>query len=298
MRIGLPVVGLTAVAVLTGAGLCGPSAQHQASPSASTAHSASAARPAALPATPPSHVVVVMEENHSYSDVIGNSQAPYINSLAQQGATFTQSFAITHPSEPNYLALFAGSTFGLSSDKCPVSESGANLGSELIAAGRTFDGYSESQPSVGYTGCTSGSYARKHVPWIDFSNVPKTDSLPFTSFPSSYDSLPPVSFVIPNLQDDMHDGTVAQGDSWLQAHLDGYKQWAATHNSVLIVTWDEDDNSMNNQIPTIFYGQPVKPGSYSETINHYTVLRTLEDLYGLPHAGSSASATPISDCWN
>ncbi|HEU5356685.1 MAG TPA: alkaline phosphatase family protein, partial [Actinocrinis sp.] len=108
----------------------------------------------------PDHLVVVIEENHSYADVIGSSSAPYINSLAAQGAGFTQSFAVAHPSEPNYLALFAGSTEGLSSDSCPHTYSTANLGSELIAAGLTFTGYSESMPSDGYTGCTSGEYAR------------------------------------------------------------------------------------------------------------------------------------------
>jgi hypothetical protein len=110
--------------------------------------------------------------------------------------------------------------------------------------------------------------------------------------------LPTVSFVIPNLNNDMHDGTVAQADAWLRRHLDRYVRWARTHNSLLIVTWDEDDNSQDNQIPTIVTGQPVKPGSYAEQIDHYSVLRTLEDLYGLPDVGSSASAAPIGDCWN
>ncbi len=90
----------------------------------------------------PSHVVLVIEENHSYSDIIGSSSAPYINSLAQQGALFTSSFAITHPSEPNYLALFSGSTQGLSDDSCPHTFSGPDLGGELIAASDTFSGYS------------------------------------------------------------------------------------------------------------------------------------------------------------
>ena len=246
----------------------------------------------------PDHIVVVMEENHSYADVIGSSSAPYINSLAGQGASFSQSFAITHPSEPNYLALFAGTTEGLSDDSCPHTFSDANLGQEAIGAGLTFTGYSETMPSAGYTGCTSGNYARKHNPWVNFTNVPSSDNLPFTSFPSDYSTLPTLSFVIPNLQDDMHDGTVQQGDSWLQSNIDGYAQWAKTHNSLLVVTWDEDDNSANNQIPTIITGAGVTAGNYSETINHYSVLRTLEDAYGLPHAGASSSATPITDIWS
>jgi hypothetical protein len=96
----------------------------------------------------------------------------------------------------------------------------------------------------------------------------------------------------------MHNGTVQQGDAWLQANIRNYAQWAKTHNSLLIVTWDEDDNSANNQIPTIFVGARITPGTYSETINHYSVLRTLEDLYRLPRAGASATARPITDIWS
>jgi hypothetical protein len=246
----------------------------------------------------PDHVVIVIEENHSYSDIIGSSSAPYINSLANSGAMFTQSFAITHPSEPNYLALFSGDTQGVTSDSCPHTFSGPDLGSELLNANDTFGGYSESMPRVGYTGCQSNSlYARKHNPWVNFTDVPSSDNLPWTSFPTDYSTLPTASIVVPNLQNDMHDGTVQQGDTWLQQNIDGYAQWAKTNNSLLIVTWDEDDGSLNNQIPTIFVGQMVNPGQYSETINHYSVLRTLEDMYGLSYAGNDASATPITDCW-
>ena len=173
-----------------------------------------------------SHVVVVMEENHSYSDIIGDTtDAPYFNQLANSGALMTSSFAVSHPSEPNYMALFAGSTFGLSSDACPISEgTKANLGSELLGAGFTFKGYSEGLPKTGSTACTSGEYARKHAPWVNYTNVPEPDSLPFTSFPTSanYATLPTVSFVIPNLLDDMHDGTIAQADTWLKSKFSAY----------------------------------------------------------------------------
>ncbi|HEX6497650.1 MAG TPA: alkaline phosphatase family protein [Micromonosporaceae bacterium] len=272
-----------------------------AAPAAATAHPTAPSSTAAAPATAavprPDHVVVVIEENHSYSSIIGNSSAPYINSLASQGALFSQSYAVTHPSEPNYLALFSGSTQGLTDDSCPHTYSTANLGQELIGAGLTFAGYSESMPYDGYTGCTSGSYARKHNPWVDFTNVPSADNLTFADFPTTYSTLPTVSIVVPNLQDDMHDGSVSQGDTWLKNNIDGYAQWAKTHNSLLIVTWDEDDSLSSNHIPTIFVGQQVKPGTYTERINHYNVLRTIEDAYGLPYAGNSSSATPITDVW-
>ncbi len=245
----------------------------------------------------PTHIVIVVEENHGYSQIIGSSQAPYINTLASEGASFTNSHAITHPSEPNYLALFSGSTQGITDDSCPHTFSAANLGSELIAAKKTFLGYSEGLPSTGSTVCTSGEYARKHAPWTDFSNVPSTDSVPFSSFPTNYANLPTISFVVPDLLDDMHDGTIQQGDSWLQTHLQGYVTWAKTHNSLLIVTFDEDQGTSSNQIATIFVGPMVKTGKYSENINHYNVLRTLEAIYGLAYTGKAASSTTITDVW-
>jgi acid phosphatase len=253
------------------------------------------AEPAALPL--PAHVVVVMEENHSYSQIIGSSQAPYINTLATQGALFTSSYAITHPSEPNYLALFSGSTQGVTSDACPLTFSGSNLGNELIVAKKTFTGYSEGLPSVGSEVCTSGEYARKHVPWTDFSDLASTLNQPFTAFPTNYANLPTVSWVIPDLLDDMHDGTIQQGDSWLQTHLAAYVTWAKTNNSLLIITWDEDNDASGNHIATIFVGPMVKPGKYSEKINHYNVLRTLEAIYGVPYLGNAASVKTITDVW-
>jgi hypothetical protein len=237
-------------------------------------------------------------ENHSYADVLGSAAAPYITALAARGADFTRSFAITHPSEPNYLALFSGSTQGVTSDACPVMFDAANLAADLLAAGKTFAGYSEDLPAPGSSVCTAGNYARKHVPWTDFSNVPASVSKPFTSWPAGgYPRLPAVSFVIPNLCDDMHDCPVATGDAWLRAHLSGYADWAMTHDSLLIVTWDEDDGSAANQIPTIFVGQRVRPGRYAMQITHYSVLRTIEDAYALPHDGAAAAAQPITGIW-
>jgi hypothetical protein len=245
----------------------------------------------------PAHTVVVVLENHAYSQVVGSSSAPYLTSLAASGANFTQSFAITHPSEPNYVALFSGSTQGLTDDSCPHTYSSANLGSELIGAGETFAGYSESMPSDGYTGCQSGQYYRKHNPWVDFTNVPAASNLRFSDFPTDYANLPALSFVVPNICDDMHDCSVSTGDTWLKKNIDAYAQWAKANNSLLVITFDEDDDSHGNQIPTIFVGQHVKPGNYSEHVDHYRVLRTLEDAYGLPYAGNSSTSTPITDAW-
>jgi acid phosphatase len=250
----------------------------------------------------PAHVVVVVEENRSQTNIIGNKAAPYINQLAAGGAMMAQSFAEVHPSEPNYYALFAGNTL-VNDNVCPFNAGNTpNLGSELLAAGYTFVGFAESLPAVGSTACSAGKYARKHVPWVSFSNIPANYSLPFSAFPppgnpQNYASLPTVAFVTPNVDNDMHDGSIAQGDAWLYQNLSQYAEWAKANNSLLILTWDEDDNTSRNQIPTVIYGANVRPGTYTETISHYNVLSTLEQMYGLPKLGYATTAPAITDIW-
>ena len=245
----------------------------------------------------PDHVVLVMEENQNYSAVYAAPTAPYLNSLARRGAVFTNSHALTHPSQPNYLALFAGTSAGLTDDSCPHQYAIPNLASELLAAGRTFVGYSEDLPAAGAQNCTAGLYARKHAPWVNFTNVPRTASQPWSAFPTDYSRLPTVAVVVPNLDHDMHNGSIRTGDIWLQQHLDAYVQWAQSHNSLLIVQWDEDAGTAANHILTLFVGPMVAPGEYGDAITHLTLLRTLEDLYGLPYAGQSGDSAPITASW-
>lgn len=250
------------------------------------------------PAPPmPDHIVVVVEENHSYSEVVGSPSAPFINSLAKGGALFTDSRAVTHPSQPNYLALFSGSTQGVTDDSSPFVFGGPNLASELVAAKRSFIGYSEGLPYAGFTGATSDDYARKHNPWVNFTNVSPKANQPLSAFPAVFRRLPTISFVVPDQSNDMHDGSVAAGDAWLATHLGAYAKWAMRHNSLLVVTWDEDDGSSTNHVPTLMYGATVRPGRYTQRIDHYSVLRMLEDLYGLARAGASATAAPITGVW-
>jgi hypothetical protein len=241
------------------------------------------------------HVVMVMMENEGADSIFGSSSTPYIHSLASQGVRFTASHAVTHPSEPNYLALFSGSTQGITDDSCPNNFSGKpNLGSQLIAAGRTFKGYSESMPSDGYTGCSSGKYVRKHNPWVMFNNVPATSNVTYAAFPADYTKLPTVSIVVPNQCNNMHDCSLATGDNWLRANIDNYAQWAKTHNSLLILTWDEDGGNSGNVIPTIFVGANVNAGTTnSQSFNHYGLLRTLQDMYGLAPINNTVNAAPI-----
>jgi len=260
----------------------------------------------------PSHVVVVIEENHSYDQIIGNPAAPFINKLAAEGALFTDAHGVAHPSQPNYLALFSGAAQGTTGDRAvrgtPLNT--PNLGAALIAGGYTFAGYSESLPQAGSLSISARwGYARKHNPWSDWQSetpgpnrLPASVNQPFKNFPSAFDRLPTVAFVVPDQRHDQHgDGMtsditlIRDSDEWLKRNIGDYAAWAATHNSLLIVTWDEDDGDTTvNRIPTIMVGAQVKPGKYDQRIDHHSVLRMIEDFYGLPRAGASAAAAPIT----
>jgi hypothetical protein len=292
------------------------------------------------------HVVIVMDENKDYAEIIGNPRAPYINHvLKAEGAVLTKMYAEEHFSEGDYFWLFSGDnqTVGFT-DRIPSEKNNPhypfatpNLGEELIAKGFSFKGYAEGLPEIGFTGETAGLYARKHVPWISFANVPDgnhaatSSNLRFRDFPSDpshYADLPTVAFVIPNLQNDMHNGPVCEsiptGDRWLRKHMDTYYQWAKKHNSLLILIFDENHDrrgyqgltnplvrpgscadreygaDLQNRIPTIFAGAHVRPGDYPEGsgVTHVNILRTLEAMYGLNRAGAqqpNAAGGGISD---
>lgn len=251
----------------------------------------------------PDRVLIVIEENHSYSTIIGNPAAPYINSLAANGALFTNSFGVAVPSQPNYLALFSGSTQGVTDNNYHGQFAPPNLASELAAVGKTFAGYFESMSYDGFDGTGDGIYVRKHNPVTQFTNTNNaTYNKVFnaTHFPTAsgtdYSFLPTVSMVVPNQNNDMHNGSIATADAWLATNLGAYITWAQTHNSLLIFTFDEAGGG-EPQIPTFFYGPMVQPGLYSETINHYNVLRTIEEMYGTAHANNAANATPITNVW-
>ncbi len=259
----------------------------------------------------PAHIVVVILENHGYTQIAGSTAAPYINSLVNDSATavFTQSYALSHPSQPNYIMLFSGSNQGVTTDNVPTGLpfTTLNLGASLVQKGYTFTGYSEDLPSVGYTGATSGAYARKHSPWINWqgtstNGIATTSNQPLTAFPTDFNTLPTVSFVIPNLTNDMHDGSdparITLGDTWIKNHLQNYITWAKSNNSLFIFTFDEDNNLLANRILTFITGAHVKKGSYATTIDHYSILRMLDDMYSLPYSGAAATATSINYCWN
>jgi phosphatidylinositol-3-phosphatase len=227
-------------------------------------------------AMPPDHVVIVVEENQDYSKIIGSPDAPFINILATQGALFTNYHGVARPSQPNYFAMFSGSTHGVR-DNNAHSFTAPTLAGQLTAAGYSFGGYAE-----------TGS-PRKHNPWESFADA-KAFGRDFKQFPSDFSKLPTVSFVSPNQQNDMHDGTIRQGDQWLKDNLAAYAEWAKTHNSLLIVTFDEDGQGGDNRVPTVIVGDGVAPLATGQAVNHYSLLHTFESLYELPALDQAATA--------
>jgi hypothetical protein len=260
------------------------------------------------------HIVIVIEENHTPGQVIGDTvNCPYITQLAHDGVSFSSMWALTHPSQPNYLHLFSGSAQGVTGDSLVVGYpfTTANLGAELLTAGFTFRGYSEGLRAVGdadwdprINTFPEARYRRRHNPWsnwqakttpIPANQLPAITNDIFSNFPSDLSELPTVSFVIPDLDHDMHDGTPLQADDWLRANLGAYANWAVSHNSLLVVTWDEDDFNEVNRIPTVFFGANLKNGRTSEpTVTLHNLLRTLEDMYGTEHAGQATQCRSIS----
>jgi hypothetical protein len=229
------------------------------------------------------HVVVVIMENHAFHQIVRPNR-PFIYRLATNGALFVNAFAVSRPSQPNYFALFSGSTQGVRDNKDHTFDV-PTLASALEAAGKSFIGYVE-----------TGS-PRRHNPWKSFVNARSTERN-LTDFPNDFTRLPTVSFVIPNLSHNMHDRSVRDGDAWLKGHFEKYAEWAKTHNSLLIVTFDEDNERAENHIPTIIYGARVRPGRYVDRISHYSVLSMLLAMYALPPFAEAATAPPIRAIWD
>lgn len=229
------------------------------------------------------HVVLVMMENHAYSAIMASPHAPYLNALAKKGAAFDQSFAVAHPSEPNYFALFSGSIQDVADDG-RYHFNLPNIVTELRASGKDFAGFVE-----------TGS-PRKHNPWESFADAANVERS-FDRFAPNYAALPALSFVIPNLRHDMHDGSIDEADAWLRTNMSAYADWTLTHNSLLIITFDDDDGRSGNRIFTLMYGAHIEPNTYSERIDHFAILRTIEAPEGISALGFSRERTPITDVW-
>jgi acid phosphatase len=260
---------------------------------------------ATIPAS--SHVFVVVEENHSYSSVIGKSAMPYFNSLASKYGLATQYYANTHPSIGNYFMLTAGQIITKNDGLCS-SVTQDNIVRHLLTAGKTWKSYAESLPYAGYTGCGSGYYVKRHNPLAYFSDVAnsseKYNLVPFTQFSKdlSNHTLPQFSFIVPNLIHDAHDGTLSAADSWLKANiapLIGSPTFQK--DGILIVVFDEsvgsDTQHGGGHVALVVIGPKVNAGTKSTKFyQHQNTLKTVMKALGLSSfPGTAGSAVAMTD---
>src|SRR2546421_862268 len=247
-----------------------------------------------------SHVFTIVLENKEYETIIGNKQAPYFNSLVSSYALATQYYAITHPSLPNYLALTGGNTFGLSEDCTACFQHASNLADQIEASGRTWKAYMESMPSPCYVGNSpDGLYVQKHDPFLYYDDIRLNNSrcvshvVPFTQLTTDLadNSLPDYVWITPNMCHDMHDCSLASGDSWLSQIVPGILHSTAfTQGGVLFITFDEGEtkagccsDAAGGDVTTLVISPHVKKGWQSnKPETHYSLLRTVEEAWGAP----------------
>ena len=259
------------------------------------------AHPATAPA--PTHVWLIVMENRAYGQVIGSAGAPYLNELAARYALATDSHGVAHPSEPNYLALWSGSTQGVSDDGIH-NLAAPTLADQLDAAGRTWRVFAEHVPGGCYTGATAyggrdgpGWYARKHEPAISFRAVSGSPALcarivDFTAFDPAAGT---VTLVVPDTCHDMHDCSTQVGDAWLRSFVPRITDSAAWRaGGVLFITFDEGAGPANH-VATLIVSPRVLPGArWTARLDHDGLLRTIEDLEGLPCLAGSCAAAPLT----
>jgi phosphatidylinositol-3-phosphatase len=248
------------------------------------------------------HVVVVVEENHSYSSVIGNSAMPYLNSLASQYGLATQYYANTHPSIGNYFEMTTGQII-TNNDSFSSTVTVDNIVRHMLSGGKTWKSYAESLPYVGYTGGDVYPYSRHHNPFTYFSDVvnssvQRLNLVPFTQFATDLNNnaLPDFSFIVPNKLDDAHDGTLAQADYWLKTRVGPLlSNTAFQKDGILIIVFDEsfdtDTAHGGGHVAAVVVGPKVKKGFKSTTFyQHQYMLRTVMEALGMStFPGSAAS---------
>jgi hypothetical protein len=258
----------------------------------------------------PSHVAVILMENHDYGDIIGSPTTPYINALAKRYALATQMHAITHPSLPNYLALTGGSTFGISSDCTDCTVRATSLVDQLEHAGISWKAYMEDLPSPCFTGAAAGEYAKKHDPFAYYTRIVDDPArckhivpLGQLNQDERAGALPAFIWITPNLCHDMHDCAPATGARFLSTLIPHLLR-ALGSSGVLFLTWDEGVTdsgccrlASGGHIATIVAGAMARPGGRMRTpADHYSVLATIEDLFGLPRLrGAGCGCTPPLD---
>jgi hypothetical protein len=252
------------------------------------------------------HVVIIVMENNSAAEILGNGGAPYINALAAEYALATNYRAITHPSLPNYLALTSGTTAGITDDCDPGESCMArvpNITYTIDQSKRTWKMYAESMPEP-CAPANTDLYAVRHNPFMYYPGVTdnqascKTHVVPLTQLPADLGStarLPNYVFISPNVCNDTHDCPVSTGDAWLARQVPQILLSPAftTRNSLLVITWDEGADH-DNAVPTVFAGPAARPAfKTSRPYTHYSLLRTIESLWNLAPLTDNDRNAPV-----
>jgi phosphatidylinositol-3-phosphatase len=288
MRLG---VALVMIACLLAA--CAPKAvaqtpKHTPSPAASPATSSPTPDPSAPAA--PAHVFMIVMENRSYSQAISGG---YVAQLASQYAYATDYHGVSHPSLPNYLALTSGTTYGIADDGFHALPAGG-LGAELTAAGIEWRAYMEGMTN----GCFHSPYpyALKHNPFAYYGSACPPQVVPFTRFASDMaGTVPQFAWITPNLCNDGHDCSSSVADAWLAKTVPTILNSNAWQdNGMLVITWDEGEDSANSVLTVIIRPNAIVHRS-SKPYDHYSLLATIEDTLGVPRLGQAAQATPMTD---
>ncbi len=254
------------------------------------------------------HVYTIVMENHEASSILDNRAASYIDGLASTYGLAANFTAVAHPSEPNYVAMFAGSTLGVTDDGTHTFRGVANLADQIEGAGRDWRVAAQNVPLDCFTGSSAsdgadgkGTYGRKHEPAIMFSQIANepTRCAKITDFSHFDPNVGNYWFIVPNLCNDMHDCPVATGDRFLGTFVPTILDSAAFRQDGLIfLTFDEGSSNLGGggKVVTIVISPKVRAGYRSDTAyDHYSVLRTIEAMWGMPCLANACSATPMRD---
>jgi acid phosphatase len=253
------------------------------------------------------HVVVIVMENKEAGEVVGNTDAPTFASLSRRYASLRNYYGVAHPSLPNYLALVSGSTQGITDDCTDCAVTAPSLADTLAAAHKTWKTYAEGLPYPGWLGADLGRYAKRHDPFAYFTSVTSIRARRRRIVPLAQlrrdlaqGALPDFALVAPDLCHDMHDCSIATGDAWLGRFLPPLLKSPQLADSVVFVTFDEGATNLGGggHVTALALGPLVRRGSgTSARLDHYSLLRTVEDGLGLPQLGASATASPIRGIW-
>ncbi len=261
---------------------------------------------AAGAAAPPfKKVLVIVLENTDYKEALS---LPYFSTLADRGALLTDYHAVAHPSQPNYVALIAGSTLGVKDDeRVDFGSSTRHLGDLLEEKGLTWASYAQGYPGGCDTRRHIGRYARKHEPFISFKGV-RADAArcarvkPASAFDAdaAAGTLPDYALYVPDLSDDGHDTGSAHAARWLERVFGPrFDDPTFMKDLLVVVTFDEDGGTKSNRVYTVLLGPGVKAGARSAArYDHYSLLKTVETAFGLADLRrNDASAVPIDGVW-